>query len=86
MGRVLDIAGWMVPSGILALLPKCPACLAAYVAVGSGMGISVAAAAYVRTGLIGLSVASLAYVLVTRGRNVARAWVYRFPRISSRAS
>ena len=69
--RGAALAEWAGPAAVLALLPKCPLCLAAYVAFISGVGLSVAAATYLRTGLAVLSVAVLALAVA---RRAVRFW------------
>jgi hypothetical protein len=59
-----EIAGWIIPTATLALLPKCPACLVGYIAIATGMGISFTAARYLRFGLIALSILALAFFAV----------------------
>jgi hypothetical protein len=61
-----EAAGWIVPSIMLALVPKCPMCVAAYIALATGVSISMSAASMVRTSMIVVCVASLIYVACRR--------------------
>ena len=60
--RGLRIAGTVIPAAVLVLLPKCPACIAAYLAIGTGIGVTISTAAHLRTLLLVVCVACLAYV------------------------
>jgi hypothetical protein len=62
--RSVDLTAKITPVAILAVLPKCPACLAAYVALGTGIGLSLTAATYIRWSLLLLCVASLVYFAI----------------------
>jgi hypothetical protein len=60
--RVLNFIGWIVPTAILALIPKCPVCVAGYAVIGTSVGFSLSAFAQLRLALIVLSLVSLSYV------------------------
>jgi hypothetical protein len=55
---------------MLALLPKCPVCVVGYVALATGLGISVTAAAHLRLLLLMLCLASLVFFAARRLRRL----------------
>jgi len=59
------IASGIVSGLVLALLPKCPVCLAAYLAMLTGLGVSVAAAAIIKTSLASLCLLILLWLSIT---------------------
>ena len=67
--RGLKVVQWLAPAVILALVPKCPACVAAYVALLTGAGISFSTAAYLRIILLALCLGSLAYLVARSMRH-----------------
>jgi hypothetical protein len=68
--RCLDIAEWIIPTAILALLPKCPLCLVAYIALATGVGVSVSTLMNLRILLAVLCTVSLMYLAL---RSIRRA-------------
>lgn len=65
---------WIFPATLLALIPKCPLCVAAYVALFTGVGISVTTARWIQILMFVLCLVSLTYFAVryVRGRAEAR--------------
>jgi len=63
MQRFIGMIKIVVPPLMLTLIPKCPVCLAGYIAVATGLGISITTATYLRFLLIILCAGSLLYFL-----------------------
>lgn len=53
--RGAEIAGAFVSAVTLIVMPKCPMCLAAYLALATGIGVSVSAASQLRTAILAAS-------------------------------
>lgn len=70
--RCFDLTSGIVSLGVLILMPKCPACLAAYVALGTGIGLSFSTATYLRTAAIVICTLSLAILAAKTSRRLAR--------------
>jgi hypothetical protein len=67
---------WVLPSAILVLVPKCPACLAAHVTLWTGLGLSLATATYLRWVLLFLGVAALLFLIVERLDRIGTIFSY----------
>jgi hypothetical protein len=74
--RVREAFAWLLPSVILVVMPKCPACLAAYVSLVTGIGLSLATASYLRWVLLFLCSASLLVLMVFRLDRVGALLAY----------
>src|SRR5262249_11866043 len=70
--RFRNVAEWMAPGAMLVLVPKCPVCVAAYVAMLTGVGLSLSAAAHLRMLVLTACLVTLALV-ASRRLKAARA-------------
>ena len=68
--RAVDFVAWIVPSAVLALIPKCPLCLAAYVALWTGIGLSLSAAIYLRAALLVVSIGLILFLAMRSARRL----------------
>lgn len=57
---------WILSTVLLFAVPKCPACLAAYVALWTGLGLSLATASYIRWAMLAVAVVVLATLFTKR--------------------
>jgi hypothetical protein len=66
--RIATFTQWAIPLTTLAFVPKCPGCVAGYVLLLTGIGVSFNTAAAMRWCLIAISVAALAYLAFRAAR------------------
>jgi hypothetical protein len=68
--RCVDLMSWIAPGAILTLIPKCPMCLAAYVAAWTGIGLSFSAATHLRLWLLILSAGLILFLAARTTRRL----------------
>ena len=66
------VAGWVIPGAVLALLPKCPACVAGYVALATGVSLPFATASYLRMLILIVCTAALLFAAARQVRRVLK--------------
>lgn len=72
--QISTISSWILTWGVVLATPKCPACLATYVAFSTGIGLSISTASSIRMGLIAACFASLAFLTTRLIRQRITAW------------
>ena len=65
-------AKWIVPGVVLAAMPKCPLCLAAYVVLFTGCGITLAAASFAWWFVAASCIGVLAYLALSAARGLLK--------------
>jgi hypothetical protein len=70
--RWFGVGGSIGPGAMLLLLPKCPACVAAWLAVWTGAGLAAPVAEYLRPVLLVIFVASVIHLVAARFRGRRR--------------
>jgi hypothetical protein len=63
----------LVPGLLWALIPKCPACLAAYIALATGLSVSVSVASHLRYVLIAIFLVTVSVLAWSQMRRWAHA-------------
>jgi len=64
---------WLFPATVLVLMPKCPLCVAAYVALFTGIGITFSAAQWIQRLILVFCLTSLAFLAVRYWRRRIKA-------------
>src|SRR5580704_3483913 len=64
---------WLFPTALLVLMPKCPLCVVAYIALFTGVGISVSTARWIQILMLMISLTSLAYLALRYYRRRSKA-------------
>lgn len=70
--RLVRTMHWVAPGIGLILIPKCPVCLAAYIAIGTGVAVSFSVAEALRVGLLLVCAAALVWLAVNAARRAGR--------------
>ncbi|AMV31536.1 hypothetical protein VN12_05415 [Pirellula sp. SH-Sr6A] len=60
LSRTSAAMQWVLPSIVLAFVPKCPTCVAAYLVLWTGLGVSFTSVTYLRWFIIGTCVTAFA--------------------------
>lgn len=68
LASIKALTQWALPITTLALMPKCPGCVAGYVLLLTGIGVSFTAATAMRWSLIAISIVALAYLTFRMAR------------------
>lgn len=70
--EAIKTTGWLAPAAVLFVLPKCPACFAAYLALATGLGVSASVCLQMRSALFALCIAAIAVGVLRLSRAAVR--------------